>query len=168
MAPHITIRAAAAADLDAIMAIERTAGFERCVGRSAAAEHQAMMASPDYAYLVGETGEGSVAAFAILRDLNDADGNLYLKRIAVSRPGEGVGGAFLAQVVAWGFAHTAARRFWLDCFVHNARAQRLYEKLGFTREGVARQAYRAADGSRVDLAIMAITRPEWTARGGGR
>ena len=167
MAPHLTLRAAAAADLEAIMAIERTAGFERYVGRSTAAEHRAMMASPDYAYLVGEADERGIAAFAILRDLNDAHGNLYLKRIAVSRPGEGVGGAFLAQVVAWGFAHTAAHRFWLDCFVHNARAQRVYQKLGFTRDGVARQAYRADDGSRIDLAIMAITRPEWSARADG-
>jgi RimJ/RimL family protein N-acetyltransferase len=167
MAPHLTLRAAIEADLNAIMAIERTAGFELYVGRSAAAEHRAMMASPNYAYLVGEAGEGRIAAFAILRDLGDPHGNLYLKRIAVSRPGEGVGGAFLALVVAWAFAHTEAHRFWLDCFVHNARAQRAYEKLGFTHDGVAREAYRADDGSRVDLAIMAITRPEWAARAPG-
>jgi RimJ/RimL family protein N-acetyltransferase len=167
MVPQIRLRAAAAADLDAIMAIERTAGFELYVGRSTAAEHRAMMASADYAYLVGEAGEGGIGAFAILRDLADAHGNLYLKRIAVSRPGEGVGGAFLALVVAWAFAHTAAHRFWLDCFVSNARAQRVYEKLGFTHDGVAREAYRAADGGRVDLAIMAITRSEWAARAGG-
>ena len=149
------------------MAIERTAGFERYVGRSSLAEHRAMMASTNYAYFVGEDDDGVVVAFAILRDLEDAHGNVYLKRIAVSRPGEGLGGAFLALVVAWAFAHTAAHRFWLDCFAHNARAQRVYEKLGFTRDGVARQAYLAADGRRLDLTIMAITRPEWAARARG-
>ena len=39
--------------------------------------------------------------------------------------------------------HTAAHRFWLDCFADNARAQSVYEKLGFTRDGVLREAYLA-------------------------
>jgi RimJ/RimL family protein N-acetyltransferase len=164
MIPSLMLRRAAPADLDAIMAIERTPGFERFVGCSSQAEHRAMMASSNYAYLIGEAADGEVAAFAILRDLEDAHGNLYLKRIAVVRPDEGVGGAFLSLVVAWAFDHTAAHRFWLDCFAHNARAQRVYEKLGFSRDGVLRQAYLAADGSRLDLTMMAITRPQWTAR----
>jgi len=126
-----------------------------------------MMASSNYAYFIGESGDGAVAAFAILRDLEDAHGNLYLKRIAVARPDEGVGGAFLGLVIAWAFAHTAAHRFSLDCFADNARAQRVYQKLGFSRDGVLRQAYLAADGSRLDLTMMALTRPEWTARAEG-
>lgn len=161
MAPTVTLRAAAPADLPAIMAIERTLGFERFVGRSARDEHRAMMASSNYAYLVGEGADGAILAFAILRDLEDAHGNLYLKRIAVARPDEGLGGAFLPLVVAWAFARTGAYRFWLDCFADNARAQRVYEKLGFSRDGVLRQAYRAPDGRRVDLTMMALTRPEW-------
>jgi RimJ/RimL family protein N-acetyltransferase len=126
-----------------------------------------MMTSSNYAYFIGESADGAVAAFAILRDLEDAHGNLYLKRIAVARPDEGVGGAFLGLVAAWVFAQPAAHRFWLDCFAHNARAQRVYEKLGFSRDGVLRQAYRAPDGSRLDLTMMALTRPQWTARAEG-
>ncbi len=80
MVPSLTLRPAALADLDAIMAIERTPGFERFVGRSSQAEHRAMMASSNYAYLIGEAADGGVAAFAILRDLEDAHGNLYLKK----------------------------------------------------------------------------------------
>jgi RimJ/RimL family protein N-acetyltransferase len=162
MAPNITLRPAAPADLAAIMAIERTPGFERFVGRSSEDEHRAMMASPLYVYLVGESG-GAPVAFAILRDLDDAHGNVYLKRIAVARPGEGVGAAFLGLVAAWVFAHASPHRFWLDCFAHNARAQRTYEKLGFSRDGVLRQAYRAPDGARFDLTMMALTRPQWAA-----
>ncbi len=160
----LTLRSAALADLDAIMAIERTPDFEHFVGRSSEAEHRAMLASSNYAYFVGEATDGAIAAFAILRDLEDAHGNLYLKRIAVARPGQGVGGAFFRLVVEWVFTRTAAHRFWLDCFAHNARAQRVYEKLGFSRDGVLRQAYRAPDGSRLDLTMMALTRPQWAAR----
>ena len=167
MVSSLTLRPATLADLNAIMAIERTPGFERFVGRSSQAEHRAMMASSNYAYFVGEAADGAIAAFAILRDLEDAHGNLYLKRIAVARPDEGVGGAFFGLVVAWAFAHTAAHRFWLDCFADNARAQRVYEKLGFSRDGVLRQAYRAPDGRRLDLTMMALTRPQWMARTDG-
>ncbi len=122
-----------------------------------------MMADVSYAYLVGEVG-GAIAAFAILRHLDDPNGNRYLKRVAVARTGEGVGGAFLARVIDWVFDDADAHRFWLDCFTHNARAQRVYEKLGFTRDGVLREAYLGADGVRRDLTLMALTRPQWAAR----
>ncbi len=167
MEANLTLRAASADDLDAIMAIERTPGFERWVGRSSAAEHRAMMADANAAYLVGEA-DGEVVAFAILRDLNDPHGNRYLKRVAVARPDQGVGGAFLEQVIDWAFNRAGAHRFWLDCFSHNARAQRVYEKLGFTRDGVLREAYLGADGVRRDLTMMALTRPQWAERGARR
>ena len=37
-------------------------------------------------------------------------------------------------------------------------------KLGFTRDGVLRQAYRLADGTRADLVMMAILKSEWETR----
>lgn len=144
------------------MAIERTPGFERFVGRSTRDEHRAMMASANHVYLIGEQSDGAIVAFAILRDLEDAHDNVYLKRVAVVRPGEGLGGAFLRLVAGWVFARPTPHRFWLDCFAHNYRAQRAYEKLGFTRDGVLRQAYRAPDGVRYDLVMMALIRAEWT------
>jgi RimJ/RimL family protein N-acetyltransferase len=52
----------------------------------------------------------------------------------------------------------------LDCFSYNARAQRVYEKLGFTRDGVLREAYLGGDGVRRDLTMMALTRPQWRER----
>ena len=119
-----------------------------------------MMDDANTAYLVGEV-RGEMVAFAILRDFNDLHGNRYLKRVAVARPNEGVGGAFLERVVDWVFDRVGAHRFWLDCFSYNARAQRVYEKLGFTRDGVLREAYLGADGVRRDLTMMALTRPQW-------
>ena len=163
MEASLTLRAAVADDLDAIMAIERSPGFERWVGRSSAGEHRAMMDEVNAAYLVGEA-DGAVVAFAILRNFDDPHGNRYLKRVAVARPGEGLGSAFLARVVDWTFDRVGSHRFWLDCFSHNARAQRVYEKLGFTRDGVLREAYLGADGVRRDLTMMAVTRPQWEER----
>ncbi len=146
------------------MRLERGRGFEAFVGRSGLAEHEEMLASPRYAYFLCVDRAGTPVAFAILRDLDDTHGNLYLKRIAVEPPGQGLGTRFLALLIDWAFANTAAHRFYLDCFADNARAQRSYEKLGFTRDGVLREAYLAPDGQRRDLTLMALTRPEWLAR----
>jgi RimJ/RimL family protein N-acetyltransferase len=162
MSNAFVLRAAETADLDAIMAIERGPGYEALVGRSSRAEHEAMLAGPRHAYFVGE--RHGVEAFAILRDLDDAHGNVYLKRIAARLPG--AGRALLGLLLDWTFAHTLAHRFHLDCFDDNFRALKMYEKLGFSRDGVLRQAYLAPDGRRRDLLMMALTRPEWlNARG---
>ena len=123
-----------------------------------------MLASPEYAYFVGLDARDAVVAFAILCDLEDRYGNLYLKRIAVFEPGAGVGFAFMTALANWAFRETAAHRFWLSTFNSNARAQRVYEKLGFSRDGVLREAYLGADGRRRDLTLMALLRPEWEAR----
>jgi RimJ/RimL family protein N-acetyltransferase len=161
MSPEVTLRRAAPADIEAIMAIERRPGFESLISRSSLAEHEAMLASREYAYFVGLDTQRAVVAFAILRDLADAHGNLYLKRVAVSEPGAGVGFAFLQALANWVFRETSAHRFWLSTFDSNARAQRVYEKLGFTRDGVLREAYLGSDGRRRDLTLMALLRPEW-------
>ena len=160
--PPLVLRPARAADLDAILAIERGLGYEDLVGRSSRQEHEAMLAGPRHAYFVGE--RSGIEAFAILRDLDDINGNVYLKRIVVARPEQGTGTAFLAALIDWTFAHTRAHRFHLDCFADNARAQAAYAKLGFTRDGVLREAYLAPSGQRRDLVLMALTRPEWFSR----
>jgi diamine N-acetyltransferase len=162
---RLTLRPAALADIGAVMAIERSPGFEFYVGRSEAAEHRAMFDSHVHAYRLGIGKSGAVEAFAILRGLGDAHANLYLKRIAVTRPGEGMGTAFLELVLDEAFGPMGAERLYLDCFADNARAQRAYSKLGFTRDGVLRKAYRLADGTRADLIMMAILKSEWMGDG---
>ena len=123
-----------------------------------------MLGSPRYGYFLGLDAAGRSVAFAILRDLDDPHGNLYLKRVAVEAPGRGLGSQFLARLIDWAFAETAVWRFYLDCFDDNARAQRAYAKLGLSRDGTLRGAWLAPDGRRRDLVLMAITRPEWSER----
>ena len=161
--PELTLRAARADEVGAIMAIERLPGYERFVGRSEEAEHRAMLASPSYAYRLGLGATGAIEAFAILRGLDHAHGALYLKRVVAARPGRGIGVAFLSLVLDEAFGALRAHRVWLDCFADNARAQRAYGKLGFAREGVLREAYGLPDGTRKDLVVMGLLKPEWEA-----
>ena len=108
-ASALTLRPAAPADIGAVMAIERSPDFELCVARSEEAEHRAMLDSPSHAYRLGVGETGAIEAFAILRGLGDVHGNLYLKRVAVARPGQGLGTAFLSLVLDEAFGPIGRR-----------------------------------------------------------
>ncbi len=151
-------------DIGAVMALERGPGSECCVGRSSAEEHRAILAAPGSAFRVGVGPRGEALAFAILTGLADPHGNLYLERVAAARPGEGIGTAFLSLVLDEAFGPMGAWRFFLDRFVDNLRAQAAYSKLGFSRDGILREAYRQSDGRRADQVLMSLLNNEWRGR----
>lgn len=157
----MTLRPATIRDIETIMEIERQPGFEHLVGRSARSIHEELIADPGHAYLLGLDADAGVRGLAILRSIGDPNGGIYLKRIAIRDPGQGYGSTMLAAVIDWAFSLGDINRFHLDHFVTNARAHRAYEKCGLRQEGILRGAYRLPDGRYADLAVMAITRPEW-------
>ncbi len=162
----VRLRPAQPDDIPFIMATERLPGFDKMVGRWSEETHRTALATAGHAYLLGIDAAGERAAFAIVRDLDDAHGNVCLKRIAVTAPGRGVGGGFVGAIVRWAFTQTAAHRLWLDVMAHNARARHVYAAHGFVEEGVMRGAYRGTDGERIDLVLMSLLRPDWQARAG--
>ena len=109
----LTLCRAQQADIGAVMALERGEGFEAFVGRSSRAEHEEILASARFAYFLGLDVHGLPVAFAILRDLDDPHGNIYLKRVAVDSPGRGRGSKFLALLISWAFHETSAHRVYL-------------------------------------------------------
>ena len=145
------------------MRIERQPGYERLVGCWSLSQHNAALGDPGTAYLLGHDDDGP-RGFAILCTLDDAHGNVLLKRIAVERAGEGFGRRFVEAVVDWVFATTAAHRLWLDVLAHNDRAHHLYRAIGFTDDGIWRESYLTPNGERVSQLLMALLRPEWHAR----
>jgi RimJ/RimL family protein N-acetyltransferase len=158
------LRLATADDIATIMEIERSPGYDQLVGRSSAEFHARAIVDPDHVYLVGLKDDVTIGGFGILRGVSDIMGNLTLKRIAVARPGEGFGKSLLVEIIDWVFENTRTHRFWLDHIITNDRAAHVYQSCGFQREGVMRQAYALPDGTRIDLALMSILRPEWEAR----
>jgi RimJ/RimL family protein N-acetyltransferase len=157
----IRLRPAGPEDIAFIMATERIPGFEKLVGCWSEDAHRAALAAAGHAYLLGIDPANERAGFAIVRDLDDAHGNVCLKRIAVTAPGRGTGGALVGALVRWAFTQSAAYRLWLDVMAHNARARHVYASHGFVEEGVMRGAYLGADGGRVDLVLMSLLRPDW-------
>ncbi|MGD0722542.1 MAG: GNAT family protein [Roseiarcus sp.] len=149
-----------------IMATERIAGYEDTLGRSEAGWHRAALSDPRLAYFIGLRNRERIG-FAILRDWAAPEQVVHLKRFAVTRPGDGLGGPFLRAVAAAVFEGTNAWRLSLGVFPDNARARRLYERVGFKPEGVSRGS-ALFDGANRDELVMALLRPEWTAGDAGR
>ena len=133
----ITLRRGGLDDLPFFMATERRPGYQGQVGRWPEDEHRTALAAPSQAYLIGLDEDRAPVAFAIIQAIGDAHGNTYLKRIAVTQPGQGVGRCFLAAVTGWVFRETDAHRFWLEVLATNARARHVYRTSGFTEEGAA-------------------------------
>jgi diamine N-acetyltransferase len=159
----ITIARAAAADVPFIMATERMDGYDAFVGRWDEARHLAALDDRNYAYFVARDG-GQPIAFTIVRDWAAPERATCIKRIIVSRPGNGVGRRLLGAVVDTIFSDTHAHRVWLGVFPENARARRVYEALGFKAEGIARGSAFFGGVHRDEL-IMSVLRPEWTGAG---
>jgi diamine N-acetyltransferase len=154
------IRSATGADIPFIMGTERMPGYEWVVGRWDEALHRREMGRPETRYFIGER-EGVPFGFAILRDLDDAFGNVLLKRIAVREPGRGLGRSLLHAVLATAFDLPQPYRIWLKVAPHNERARRLYGSLGFVEEGVNRESHVDPAGQRVSAVVMSILRREW-------
>jgi RimJ/RimL family protein N-acetyltransferase len=75
--------------------------------------------------------------------------------------GRGYGTEALRLVLDYAFNTLKLHRVGLDVFDYNARAIHVYEKLGFRREGVLRDALYY-DGAFHDSVLMSILEDEWT------
>ncbi len=105
------------------------------------------------------------AGFALFCEIGDPSRRVELRRLALARAGKGEGAAFLQVLIDYGFATLGAERLWLDASAENLRAQKVYDRAGFTLEGRLRgHHYRPALGRVVDLMLYGMMRSEWLAR----
>ena len=151
-------------DIPAIMAIERTPGFEDYVGRWSEEQHAAEMAKDSVRYFVLRDEGGAIQAFAIFQHIGEPDRRVHLKRIVAKDAGQGAGSRLLQSALDWLYIETETNRIDLDLFVENERARRAYEKLGFIVEGRLRDYHRSVDGRIRDALIMSILRKDWAKR----
>jgi RimJ/RimL family protein N-acetyltransferase len=79
--------------------------------------------------------------------------------------GKGFGTEATWLLCGQGFGPLGLNRIWLHVFADNLRGIRAYERVGFRREGVLRQA-ATRDGAHVDVISMGLLRSEWEASPG--
>lgn len=162
--PVLRLRRASPDDIGFIMEAERLPGYDYFIGRYSAEEHKAYLTSEAFAYLIGEDANGMPVGFAILKDLDNRDGNVCIKRIAVAVPDQGYGSQLLSSAIDFVFRETETFRLWLTVVRGNDRALSVYRKNDFVEEGAKRQSALLPDGSRADMVMISILRPEWSAR----
>ena len=76
--------------------------------------------------------------------------------------GKGYGREAVALLVDYGFRLLNLRKIWLKTSPDNQRAIRSYQAVGFVHEGRHRE-HVWSDGKYVDLLLMALFRPDFTA-----
>ena len=74
---------------------------------------------------------------------------------------QGYGTKVMALLLEHGFKTLNLNRIGLWVFETNPRAIRTYEKVGFVREGVKRQAFYK-NGRYIDMILMSVLRSEWS------
>jgi RimJ/RimL family protein N-acetyltransferase len=119
-------------------------------------------------FVIEARGSGP-AGVCGLTDRRSGDGSAALASVLGEESARGKGAAreALELLLGWGFREWGLHRVTAEVFAHNAAAVRLYEKLGFAREGVLRQAQRDAEtGKFGDVVVMGLLAAEWQSRAG--
>lgn len=108
--------------------------------------------------------DGRIVGESVINEI-DRDLGCANFRICIFRSGEcgkGVGSWAVEATRDFAFEELKLHRLELDVFSFNHRAERAYEKAGFRREGVLRDAVRDGEGYGDDI-LMAILEDEWKA-----
>ena len=132
-----------------------TSFFLRCVG------------DPDRRDLLLLSPAGEVLGESVINEIDWAARSANF-RIALFGPGardRGLGSWAVALTRDYAFAGLGLHRLSLDVFSINPRAEHVYAKAGFAREGVCRDAILLPDGTYCDDVLMAILEDDWQALG---
>ncbi|WP_242393315.1 GNAT family N-acetyltransferase [Anaeromyxobacter oryzisoli] len=171
--PRLLLRPLVAADaprLTAILddpAVHRNLRLERPISLAAEREFITALARATEEVVVGIAArdDGRLLGVTGLHQLADPARQAEFG-IFIGGPeewGKGHGQEATRLIVGYGFDALRLNRVWLHVHADNARGIHAYERVGFRREGVLRQA--ALRGDRfVDVIAMAVLREEWRAR----
>ncbi len=156
----LKLRDTLVSDLPDVLAIEAEPDVARWVSGWPADRHRRAISDPDEAHMVF-CRRGAVVGYLLLAGLSSAAQSLELRRIALRTRDEGLGADALELALGYGFDVLGADRVWLDVLEDNARARRLYDRAGFTDDGLAGGPHLLPDGTAVPLRLMSIRQERW-------
>lgn len=117
-------------------------------------------------YKAVDTDGNTVVGHIALNSINYRHKFATVSRVLVGEPsarGKGVGEQMMRRVMEIGFDELGLHRLELVVFDFNQAAIRLYEKVGFVREGYIREARRLGNAYWSHY-LMSILEQEWRAR----
>jgi RimJ/RimL family protein N-acetyltransferase len=105
--------------------------------------------------------ENTLVGLVELGDIQWNHGNGWLAiGIAPESQGRGYGRDAMQCIIRFGFEELNLHRVQLTVFEHNPNAIKLYESLGFQREGAWRE-FLHRQGQRYDMYLYGLLRREW-------
>lgn len=119
----------------------------------------------DYGFAIRKKDTDELIGLTILDGILWNNGTCHVS-IEIGEPSHrsrGYGREAMELVLDFAFQELNLHAVSLTVFSYNEPAIRLYEKLGFTKEGVRRE-YLHRDGKRHDLYLYGMLRREWEAR----
>lgn len=149
--------------LDAQPAVPKSPGqLRRWLG-----EHQER--ADGYLFAIRHADGAGLVGYAELDGIAWTHGVAGLSIVIAPRElwGRGLGREALSLFIWFAFAELGLHRLQLTVFAENERAIRLYEGLGFQREGAFRE-FLHRDGHRQDMLLYGLLAREWRERAGGQ
>lgn len=160
---HGKVAAFASSDmvLDFILETEAAHAANGAIGRWSRDRHRKAFATRGVAHwTLRATDDKRPVGYTILTGVDDANGAVYIKRMAFAEPGCGFGRDTLRLIKHVAFNEMGAHRLWLDVFVRNESARGLYASEGFAEEGVLRECVHR-DSGYDSLVVMSILAHEY-------
>lgn len=161
----VTVRAATARDLDAIIdLLEAVAAEGRWLATEAPVDRERRRRS--MAALIGDGGSSRGTAFVADAGAAGVVGSLGLEltpygvaelgmMVAAAWRRQGVGRALMDAAAAWA-RDAGAHKVALEVWPHNQAARALYRRMGFAEEGYLRCHYPRRSGERWDVVVMGL------------
>ena len=112
----------------------------------------------DFAICLKETDEmiGELSILEIVEEVKKAGFRISMSSVALT--GKGYGTEAIKLVLSFVFEELKLNRLQLEVYSHNLRGIRAYEKVGFVKEGVLRQAvyYNETYSDEIIMAILKV------------
>jgi len=124
-------------------------------------KHLNTMKDEDFLHIIiEEKSSNEPVGYIIMAGLLNEFNSLEFMRFAISRKSRGYGTETMKLVKKMAFEIFHAHRLWLDVKEHNKIARNLYEKQGFTFEGILRD-YVIYEGKYENVVLMSILEEEY-------
>ena len=154
------IRDAQETDIKAIMEMEKHKDNRNFIWQGTYDEHKSEIEKDDYMLLIFKQKDNDETVGFALIFLDNKSERFELRRIAVTKKGEGYGREALTALIKYAFEELKINRFWLDVYPDNHKGIMLYEGIGMHKDGVLRQNYKSERGY-LDMIIYSILKNEY-------
>ena len=113
--------------------------------------------------IIEEVETGARVGYFMLRELDTPCAEYT--HVIIEKKGVGYGREALNLLLKWTFEIEKYHRVWIDCKEYNSIALKLYESLGFVREGILREII-LTDGVWENLVVLGMLDREYLNRSG--